>query len=219
MVTQRNRTRVPGGYGRNELQRLLPRHHKILQLALAGHSNAVIAKTLGITSRSVSIVLQCPLSQSELKRRRENTDETDMLRLDRDAHLGKVRSFMEQEVGTAAETIVGLMGSDDQNLQLRSAKEILDRVFGKVDGGKDGNNGVVNISISGDQTALLILALKESPNGKNSIRSADVRTPVSAEGGQGVIEGRVHQAPETTSVGPGSGEADALDSIDGKVGS
>ena len=218
MVTQKNRTRVAGGYGRNELQRLLPRHYKILQLALAGHSNATIAKTLDMTSRSVSIIVQCPLFQGELKRKRENTDEADILRLDRDAHLGKVRSFMEQEAGTAAETIVGLMASDDQNLQLRSAKEILDRVFGKSDSKKDGTNGVINISISGDQTALLVLALKESPNG-NQVQPTDVPTPVSTEGGQGIIEGSVPQEAGAEAIGAGSGEANTLDRLEGEVSS
>lgn len=202
MITERKTTR-------HQLQRLLPRHHKILELALAGHNNAVIADTLDMTTRAISIILQSPLAQSELKRRRENTEEVDILRLDRDAHLGKVRSFMEQEAETAAETIVGLMASSDENLQLRSAKEILDRVFGKPDGGK--TNGAVNISITGDQAQLLILALKESPNGEARIQPANGGDSLEADEGHGAQEGGLHQASKTEAEHPRPGAADALD--------
>jgi hypothetical protein len=56
----------------NDLQRLLPRHFKIIELALDGNDRQTIAQVLEISPQTVSNVLNTPLVQDELSKRRAN---------------------------------------------------------------------------------------------------------------------------------------------------
>jgi hypothetical protein len=47
------------------IQRLLPRHNKIMDLYLAGHDTKVIAEAVGSTTASVSLCIKSPLFQHE----------------------------------------------------------------------------------------------------------------------------------------------------------
>lgn len=180
-----------GKPGRNhEIRRILPRHSKILDLSLAGHKNVTIAKIVGMTTGAISLILRSPLVQSELKRRRESSTEIEVMKLDREAVRGKALSILEQESSTAAETIVQLMGCEDPSIQLRSAVSILDRVFPK----ENGTGGtVVNVELTGEHAQLLVLAMKESDNGKNNQQSADLTSADAPEGEQATV----HQISET----------------------
>ncbi len=50
----------------HELQRLLPRHHAIINLALAGMSRKGIAEKISLTPEAVGIILRVPIVQDEL---------------------------------------------------------------------------------------------------------------------------------------------------------
>ena len=153
--------------GRNEAQmqrqfsiaRMLPRHYQILEMTLAGHNTETISKTTGMSVRGINMLKRSPLFQSELVRRREQANETELMSLDRTAIMGKARSILEQATEKAARTVEKLMGSDDAAIQLRAAESVLDRVFGKKGEGKQG--GMV-VNISAEQVNLLALALQES---------------------------------------------------------
>jgi len=142
------------------IQRLLPRHFKIIELALAGHNNKTIAEVVGMSPSGVATVLNSPLVQSELARERERNRESEVMHLDREATLGKARSILEQATEKAAKVHEILLESPDPTIQLRAADKILDRVFGKD---KDERRSAV-INISAEQVQLLTLALKESNN-------------------------------------------------------
>lgn len=159
------------------IQRLLPRHFRILEMVLAGHDNTTISKTLGISTRSITMLKQSPLFQTELVRRRENSKEETMLTLDREAIMGKARSILENASLEAAETVEGLMYSDDDSIKFRAAESILDRVFGKK--GEASNSGVV-VNISAEHVQLLNLALKETVHA--SIQPADCKPTDDPEG-------------------------------------
>ncbi len=186
--------RFKGERGRHEIQRMLPRHHKIAELALAGHNSATIAETLSMKPRSVSIIMASPLFQSEISRRRETSESGEIARLDRDAAVGKARSILEEESVTAAQTVVGLMAQEDPNIQLRAAVNILDRVFPK-ETAKTNSGPVVNVELNGEQAQLLVLAMKESDNGQDHQLVANCTPTHPTEGEQGAV----HETSETSS--------------------
>ena len=152
-------TALPNYQPAHGIRRLLPRHFRILEMVLAGHDNTTIAETLGISTRSITMIKQSPLFQSELVRRREDKTDTTMLSLDREAVMGKARSILEDASELAAETLEELLDADDNSVRLRAADSILDRVFGKK--GEAKAAGVV-VNISAEHVQLLNLALKES---------------------------------------------------------
>lgn len=150
------------------IQRMMPRHFKIIELALAGHSPAAIARTLALTAQSVNLVLKQPLVQAELVRRRRESSEDDILQMDADATRGKALSILEQATIPAAQKFVDLLDSPDDAIKLRAAEKILDRALGPT--GPGGKAGLV-VNISAEHVQLLNLALQESFNG--SVSSAD----------------------------------------------
>lgn len=152
---------------RQDRQRLLPRHHRIINLALVGHSNKAIGLMVGMDPKSVGLILNAPLTQAEMKRRRERGSfETTILDLDRNAILGKARSILESNAENAADTVVGLTNSNNENVQLKAALSILDRVFPK-EAGANNSGPVVNVELNGEQSNLLVIAIKESQNGQD----------------------------------------------------
>jgi len=150
---------------RQDRQRLLPRHHKIIDLALAGHDNKTIAMTLDIDPKTVGLVLRAPLTQAEMRRRREGSQESEILDLDRNAVLGKARSILEGASMCAANTVEALMDSDNENTQLKASLAILDRVFPK-EAGPNNSGPVINVELNGEQANLLVIAMKESQDGR-----------------------------------------------------
>lgn len=142
---------------RHAIKRMLPRHFNVLQLILAGHSYVTVAKTLGLSEKAVSLIVQSPVFQGELSRARKEQTTTEKLGQDVDAHLGKARSVLEQAVTKAAETQVQLLSAMDPAIALRASEKILDRVLGETKKGAS-----VAVNITAENIALLNLALKES---------------------------------------------------------
>lgn len=163
--------------GFTNIQRLLPRHFKIIDLAAAGHDAKAIAETLQMSPASVGTVLRSPIVQSELARQRQRMQESEVLHLDREATLGKARSILELATEKAAKVHEQLLENPDPNVQLRAADKILDRVFGKD---KEDRRAAV-INISADQVQLLTIALKES----NDERLATVHESPAASPAEG----------------------------------
>ncbi len=141
-----------------QIQRLLPRHFKIIDLAVAGHDTKVIAETVGMSTRAVTTILRSALAQQEIALKRKAQGEAQILGMDRDATRGKAQSILEQASVRAAEKQVDLLQCPDPSIALRAADRILDRVFGKADETK--KSLVVNITAQ--QVELITSALKES---------------------------------------------------------
>ena len=132
----------------HELQRLQARHQKILDLSLDGFSRTQIAELVGMSPTSVGLILRAPLFQEEYSRRKEAQDAQDGE--DRSVHRIRARDTLESASQLAAQKHVELLDSQDESIQLRSAKEILDRAWGKESEGKP------SITVSADQINLLI---------------------------------------------------------------
>jgi len=138
-----------------KLQRLMPRHYKIIDLSLAGLSPSDIAKEVGLTPRSISLITRSPVFQGELARRRKT--------LERDVDdaivsgVDKARERIDELAGRAAEVQEGLLESDSEMMQSTTARDILDRTIGKKG---EGSSGTM-VRIDADQINILQVALEE----------------------------------------------------------
>ena len=138
-------------------RRLLPRHYRIIDLAVRGVNYVDIARELQISERTVRNVIQSPLAQAEIVRQRASSHELSSQVDNINATKSKANSILELAVSRAAETAVGLLDSGNDSIRLKAAESILDRVFGR---GREAGAAVINISA--DNVQLLHLALKES---------------------------------------------------------
>lgn len=140
------------------VQRILPRHFQIIDMAVAGHDNKTIAQTTGSSIGQVNLILRSPVAQSEIARRRKESSEATILGLDRSAILGKARSILDQATEHAAVTLENELLADKPEVRIKAANSILDRALG---GGKDDRRASV-VNVTAEQIQLINLALKES---------------------------------------------------------
>lgn len=139
------------------ITRLLPRHHEVIDLLLAGHGPAMVAQTLGISVASIHMMRRTPLFDIELERRRRESKQDQIGQLDRTAALAKAESILQNASERAAATLEGILDSDDDAVRLRAASAILDRVFTKESGGSR-----VVVNVTNEQITLLQIALQET---------------------------------------------------------
>ncbi len=161
------------------IERLLPRHFKILAMSLAGHKDSAIAAALGMGQPAISLIRNSSIFQAELSRRRKEIDES-YLEEDRNAFLGKTRSMMEQaqkiledNSPKAANTIVDLLDAKSDGMKQQSAKTILDRVFSSADKKTESK---VSINISTESAQLIQIAIKESDQARKVINEQNILT-------------------------------------------
>jgi hypothetical protein len=157
-----------------ELKRLVPRHFRIMDMHLQGLDHASIAAQLGISRMSVSLVVNSPLFQDALsKRRAVITRETDAQTVDTTLRANRVLEAASHE---AAMTQVDLLSSEDERVRLQASNAILDRVLESKS-----NPGTRVTVISGEMLEGLRLALSESREARKLVTS----TPI--EQSQGVV--------------------------------
>lgn len=137
----------------HQLQKLIPRHFKILDLYLEGMSQVDIAKEVGMHQANIGLVVRSPVFQNELALRRSlrEKDEKEL----RQTGLVQAKGVLEGAAFRAAETQVGLLESEDDRIKLASSNSILDRVFGD-------EKGPVGVVINTETVQLLSLAVQES---------------------------------------------------------
>lgn len=90
------------------IQRLLPRHYGILRLVLSGLYNfADIGRMTGYTAASIRVVVDSPLFQMELARRRQDIER---------AETGAVRDGLTQARDLLTSTALGAVETLEQGL-------------------------------------------------------------------------------------------------------
>jgi len=126
-----------------QLQRLLPKHYKILDLVLAGWIQRKIADELGLSYVGVSNIVTSRVFQAELARRREEQNQ----RIDRTESVRQmsVREILEGATVEAAEKQVGLLRSPNVRVQQMAAMDILDRGGCSKTSRSEGKNFAANI--------------------------------------------------------------------------
>jgi len=143
-----------------DLKRLLSRHYKIIDLILEGKSRKEIAEICNITPAGAGNVMNAPLVQEEIARRRLSMNK---------AHdeavavsVSQARDLLETAAVDAAQTHISLLEDDDSRVRQASATAILDRVgLGRVDQNKGVDVQVLNV----EQLQVLNLALEEERSG------------------------------------------------------
>ena len=149
--------------GPHEIQRMLPRHFKIMEMKLAGYTNVDISKTVGLGENAVSYITRSPLFVTEYNRQlKEQTDNG--IAEDRAAFAGKARSILDSATTKAANRLVDLIDSDDESVGLRASGSILDRALGKVDNESKGGPSLI-VQINSVDALLISNTFKESQNG------------------------------------------------------
>ncbi len=150
----------------NELQKLLPRHYRILDLVLDGNLTIKeIAEAVGMTQMGVHVIRRSPTFQHELamrrKSREESYDETNV----RD-NLTAL-DLIHEKTAEAAEKIVDLMGSENESIALKSAVELLDRGGVPKETRSEQTNKTLVVTLSADdldrieRTVMLDIEKKE----------------------------------------------------------
>jgi DNA-binding MarR family transcriptional regulator len=143
----------------NGIQRLLPRHHGILRLVLAGtHSRKEIAEMLGYTPENVSLVIDSPLFQMELSRRRADLERTETIAV-RDG-LTQARDLLNQNAVAAVETLERAMAEGDLKIGIDAADKILKYAFPKSQDLRGGQTTQV-VALSEEKLSRLREALSE----------------------------------------------------------
>jgi N-acetyl-gamma-glutamylphosphate reductase len=139
----------------HDLTRLLPRHFKILDLALAGLAVKDIAQEVGVEPQTVSNVINSPIFQGELARRRQGLNAEVNSQLG--SSISEARNLIEQKAKDAVGVHVELMqDSFDPAVRQRSASQILDLAFGKD------AKAIAGVKIDNCQINLLLQAVEES---------------------------------------------------------
>jgi transcriptional regulator len=178
-----------GDKRQGEIKRMLPRHFRILELALQGFSNTEIAEELNMAASTVCKIQRSPLFQKEITDARRDRKEPEFFKAEREATVGKARSILEVAAADAAKAHIEVMqNTDDMSLKLRAADKILDRAMGSASEGQGST-----VILSADQVQLLTIAMQESSHVKEVERNGpDVQDANPSEDEQG----DVRQDPE-----------------------
>ena len=178
------------GSSRFQIQRMLPRHFKMVELHVAGLSNKAIAETLDCTPTSVSLILLSPIVKKEITTLLQ-TESNGSITQDLDAYASKAIKALKDNSHRAAQTQIDLLDCDDDSIRLRASGSILDRVLGKPDSKNASEGTQVKIEIKTQDAQLLILALNESKeissNAENTKSTADGQDADSSQNGQGNV--------------------------------
>ncbi len=107
-----------------ELQQLQPRHHRVIDLMLAGASQFDIARDAGVTTRAIRYMLQRPAFVAELERRRAVRAEA----LDCSAAFARMdpARVLDFRCMEAVEKLVARMRDGQPAESMKAARTILD---------------------------------------------------------------------------------------------
>ena len=182
-----------------EIQRLLPRHFKIMDLMLAGIKQVSIASMVGVTPQMVGVVVRSPIFKKEFQRKLvlQNGESHNRVQKEMDSFAGKARSIIDCNSEKAAMTQVDLLDAEDDSVRLRASTSILDRALGKIEAATNASSTSVKVEIHTKDAQLLILALTESKeisNARENESAANGQDAYSPEDG----ERDVYQASQSS---------------------
>jgi hypothetical protein len=148
-------------YEPHEIERLLPRHMQIMDLALAGNGPKEIAQALDMNPVAIGLIMRAPIFQHALGERRKTVVQAQVeVEVE---HTQRARGVLEQASVRAAETQVAIMNSEEvkPSVRLDAADKILDRVLGK-----SSPEAAVPTIINQQTINMFALAVSESFSGR-----------------------------------------------------
>lgn len=142
----------------SNLQRLQAQHLQIAELFLGGQTVSAIAHEIGLLPNSVSRIIQAPMFQDYVARRRREQQ----VKVDDAIAVaqGEIRRDLVKAGTTAVKTLDTLMVTGSQGIQLKAASEVLKMAFELEGSGKA--LGPSAVPMSQVNIAILQSALKES---------------------------------------------------------
>ncbi len=112
-----------------DLQKLNPRHFKIIELRLRGKTNIEIADELNMHANAVSIIIHSPNFQREYAMQSELLAEKKLDSIAREHE--NVQTTVEQKLKEATlkavDTLTKRLDSEDESISMRASESILDR--------------------------------------------------------------------------------------------
>ena len=110
----------------HQLKRLRVRHYIIMDSLLSGMTQRQIARDMGMSAYGISQIVNSPVFQHALARRREEQN----ARLDQAEVVRRLdaRETLDEAAVKAAQEQVELLKSPHEHIRQRSAMDILDRV-------------------------------------------------------------------------------------------
>lgn len=140
----------------HEIAKLLPRHHRIIELLLDGHNHKTIAGIVGVTPQTISLLSKAPVVQQRLAERRQARERA--ADVDAGTAITRAKTILENGAETAANRVVDLVTNGvDHRVQLSAANNVLEQVFGS-----DKQRGSGNIVVNTEQLQVLQVALREA---------------------------------------------------------
>ena len=141
---------------RYEIKRLLPRHHKMVELMLQGWSRKDIAGEMKMTPRAISLISGSSIFQDELSRRRRERHRA----MDQALEVSTVRAqaVFARKARDAVDVQIKLLQADNPRVRLAASKAILDR-SGIDEIRSQGPEGLV---LTAEQAGRLRVALEEA---------------------------------------------------------
>jgi len=113
-----------------ENQRLLPQHHTMIEYALQGLGVKEIAQTMGYSPQGVGSVMACAIFQDELARKRAKLEKVQHQVVA--STVVQARDRLHGAAVTAADKLITLVQSKNENVAMKAIDSILNRVEGLV---------------------------------------------------------------------------------------
>jgi len=152
------------------LQKLNPRHYKILDMCLQGLQAVDIASQLKMSPTQINNIIRSPSFQHQFALRRQKLES-----IQDTTEVDSVKQLLKQNAEKAASKLVDCINSDDERIAIKSASEILDRSGYPKEQQQNVQDNSVNIIISADELSILKESLSMiSVNEKQDIQTVNI---------------------------------------------
>ena len=128
------------------IEKLTPRHYKILDYCIAGYTQQQISSALGMQHRQVGVIINSPSFQHQFALRRKQTE---LIQDTNNASaIDEVKQSLQLSAKAAADKLISGISSFDEKIALKSATEILDRTGYPKEQKVSGDDSKLQITIN-----------------------------------------------------------------------
>lgn len=150
----------------DEIKKLNSRHRQVMRAILAGRPRQFIMDTVGISASQYERIIRSTIFISELVKMRDEIRQ-EAVRIIAAKEVDPISQVLKEGALTAAQKMVGLLKSENENISQTSAKELLE-----IDGRKPKAMGADNRSLTfvlqGKQAENIARALEDTSGDKRA---------------------------------------------------